>query len=538
MDIQDVDSLIAQTAALSWEDPSSQLETLPQELIPSEVLPLVGKIISQKTQHNQTVHAALVKAWFFANPFSFAVLGPNLFLFKFSDQSHISRILSNVWNVNGSLLAIQVWKPSATIMDLPLFEVPFWIQIHGLPLQNMTIKNAIAIGKGLGQFMKVEDNSGETMAFRSYLKVLVSIDVHKPLIFGFNFNRGDGSHCWVGLKYERLDVYCTDCGKIGHHQTSCLARLVEKHPNRYQISLKVNVFSNLPVSMSAASATVNHQESVISLGLNSNTPCFPSLTPKENQQNICTSSKNPLSKPSPALWSQPPKSVTTPPQDLPCTTYTLAVTMEKTIEHTLNALSLFHNPIQLFSNTTSPSTSQSIPNPSSKLNQLDPHQEKPSTIGQIKPISPIDTSPTTNNHSITPNTTENTCLSAKITAERTPYNTRHTKKPIISIQDRPPLSNPTTSISPYCNENKKRPCPTDFLSPTRKSPGAVADIAEPPNSAPSNFLTYSPGSMELKPARALFKAARKGKSKIGPAVNEPIVATKKKGGCAKPPQIQ
>jgi hypothetical protein len=49
--------------------------------------------------------------------------------------------------VNGSLLAIQVWTPSATIKDLPLFEVPFWIQIHGLPLQNMSIKNAIAIGK-------------------------------------------------------------------------------------------------------------------------------------------------------------------------------------------------------------------------------------------------------------------------------------------------------------------------------------------------------------------------------------------------------
>jgi hypothetical protein len=150
MDTQDVDSLIAQTVALSWEDPSSQLETLPEELIPTVLLPLVGKSISQKTQHNQTIHVALVKAWFFANPFSFAVLGPNLFLFKFSDQTHISRIMSNVWNVNGSLLTIQVWTPSATIMDLPLFEVPFWIQIHGLPLQNMSIKNAIAIGKGLG----------------------------------------------------------------------------------------------------------------------------------------------------------------------------------------------------------------------------------------------------------------------------------------------------------------------------------------------------------------------------------------------------
>jgi hypothetical protein len=44
--------------------------------------------------------------------------------------------------------------------------------------------------------------------------------------------------------------------------------------------------------------------------------------------------------------------------------------------------------------------------------------------------------------------------------------------------------------------------------------------------------------MESKPVRALFKAARKGKSKIGLAGFEPDVATEKKGGCAKPLQNQ
>ena len=103
-----------------------------------------------KTQNNQTVNATLSKAWFFANPFFFAVLGPNVFLFKFTEKDHITRILNKVWNVNGFLLAIQTWYPSATLRDLSLQVVSFWIQVHGLPLQNMTIKNSIAIGKGLG----------------------------------------------------------------------------------------------------------------------------------------------------------------------------------------------------------------------------------------------------------------------------------------------------------------------------------------------------------------------------------------------------
>ena len=60
------------------------------------------------------------KPSFFAIPFSFVVLGPNLFLFKFSKKEHASKILKNVWNVNGYLLSIQVWSPSDT---LSLFQL-------------------------------------------------------------------------------------------------------------------------------------------------------------------------------------------------------------------------------------------------------------------------------------------------------------------------------------------------------------------------------------------------------------------------------
>ena len=83
---QDIDALITQTAALTWEDPSSQLETLPKDLVKPNLLPLLRQVISQTTQNNQSVNAALTKVWFFAIPFSFAVLGPNTFLFKFTDK--------------------------------------------------------------------------------------------------------------------------------------------------------------------------------------------------------------------------------------------------------------------------------------------------------------------------------------------------------------------------------------------------------------------------------------------------------------------
>jgi hypothetical protein len=45
---QELEALIAQIAAISWDDPSSQLETIPLEQVDSELIPLVGHIISQK----------------------------------------------------------------------------------------------------------------------------------------------------------------------------------------------------------------------------------------------------------------------------------------------------------------------------------------------------------------------------------------------------------------------------------------------------------------------------------------------------------
>jgi hypothetical protein len=248
----DIDTLKAQTVALSWEDPSSEIEALTPEPLADECLPLVGHVISQRTQNNQAVHAALNKAWEFAVPFSFAVLGPNKFLIKLSKPEHSVKILQQVmWNVNGSLLILKQWQPQATLAELPLNKAICWVQVHGLPLINMTLKVAISIGKGMGNLIKVDELNGDKKTFRSYLRLLVEFDVRNPLKPGFSFKRDGGESLLIFLKYERLDAYCVSCGRIGHNQSHCMAPPKERFPKRYEISFKHNIFSNiLPASPS------------------------------------------------------------------------------------------------------------------------------------------------------------------------------------------------------------------------------------------------------------------------------------------------
>jgi hypothetical protein len=122
----DMESLIASTKALSWDDPTSQIASLSSEIVSDACLPLVGHVISLKTQNNQSVYVALAKAWEFAVPFSFAVLGPNKFLFKLSKPEHLSRIIKQVtWNVNGFLIILQQWQPQATLNELTFLTAPF-----------------------------------------------------------------------------------------------------------------------------------------------------------------------------------------------------------------------------------------------------------------------------------------------------------------------------------------------------------------------------------------------------------------------------
>lgn len=54
-------------------------------------------------------------------------------------------------------------------------------KIHDLPLDHITLDNAIKIGKALGSLIKVEEDPLYGLAFREYILIKVEIDITKPL---------------------------------------------------------------------------------------------------------------------------------------------------------------------------------------------------------------------------------------------------------------------------------------------------------------------------------------------------------------------
>jgi hypothetical protein len=82
--------------------------------------------------------------------------------------------------------------------------------------------------------------------------MLVEVDVFEPSKPSFPFRREEAEPVWISLKYERLDIYYTNCGRIGHKNPSCRAPTEDFVKEKYKISLKVNIFSKLLPCVSGA----------------------------------------------------------------------------------------------------------------------------------------------------------------------------------------------------------------------------------------------------------------------------------------------
>lgn len=242
----DLEALIAQTEALGWDDSDSLLESISLDNPNPSTHGLVGQIISQKPLTAAVVRSTTTTAWSFAAPFTFEEIAPYRYLFAFSKQQHVDRILSQTpWNIRGSLLALKRWSPLLALKEIEIHSCAFWVQIHGLPLMGMTIKTAIRIGKALGNILEVDDLATPGIICRGFLRIRVELDTRKSLVPGFNLPRRGLAPARIQFKFERLSDYCNNCGLINHKRPSCPLPLVPLTQDKYGISLKASTSSRL-----------------------------------------------------------------------------------------------------------------------------------------------------------------------------------------------------------------------------------------------------------------------------------------------------
>ncbi|MBA0664005.1 hypothetical protein Goklo_004081, partial [Gossypium klotzschianum] len=84
------------------------------------------------------------------------------------------------WTFNNHLLILCKLKRGEDPLKIPLVFVPFWVQIHDVPVGLFSENLAIQLGNFIGVFLEY-DASNLGKENRNYMRIRVQIDVRKPL---------------------------------------------------------------------------------------------------------------------------------------------------------------------------------------------------------------------------------------------------------------------------------------------------------------------------------------------------------------------
>lgn len=154
------------------------------------------------------------------NTMETTLIGDNLYLFSFMEAESQERILNKQsWNYRGAVVLLDAPHDQVSPADFGQFWVPFWVQIHGLPIRAMNRIVAEELGALIGEVLEVCcDESGAAVGRCTHIRV--RLDVRKPLVRWINMNIGGVSRK-VMFRYEKLADFCYACGRLDHLVKHC-----------------------------------------------------------------------------------------------------------------------------------------------------------------------------------------------------------------------------------------------------------------------------------------------------------------------------
>nr|KYP48764.1 hypothetical protein KK1_029566 [Cajanus cajan] len=112
-------------------------------------------------------------------------------------------------------------------IQIPLYTVPFWLQLHNLPTDFMTPMVGQKLGDYIGSFQEYDEKNSSNGSFLEYLK------------------GGDSQD--ILFKYERLGPFCFYCGLMGHLDDDCEQLFITLHDDdhrKWGIEIRADPRSN------------------------------------------------------------------------------------------------------------------------------------------------------------------------------------------------------------------------------------------------------------------------------------------------------
>ncbi|KAF5468807.1 hypothetical protein F2P56_012927 [Juglans regia] len=186
-----------------------------------EELSLVGKIWVGRSINQAVVESTMAKVWKISKRAKFKGLGDNVYVMVFANQADKQRILEGrPWLFDNQLFVIMQYDGFTPPSKINFKRECFWIQMHELPLICMNKVRGEIIGGTVGRVKEV-DTQEDGCGWGEYLRVLIEVDLEKPLARGRSITVR-GKHLWTHFKFEKLPHICFSCGCILHREQGCI----------------------------------------------------------------------------------------------------------------------------------------------------------------------------------------------------------------------------------------------------------------------------------------------------------------------------
>ncbi|KAK8691214.1 hypothetical protein V6N13_074732 [Hibiscus sabdariffa] len=182
---------------------------------------LLGKLLSPRLTNGNAVVRTFTNIWE-EEQAEVLPLKHGMFLFKFPGEQQRSSILRRSPSLfKGDPLMTIPFDPSLSLNDHDFSKILYWVRIHELPLNMVTVDIAALIGSRFGKLIVVDTrhnlgNLGE------FFRLRVEIVVHNPLLRCVTVGKhADGRTRICPVQFEKLNKFCFNCGRLGHEIDLC-----------------------------------------------------------------------------------------------------------------------------------------------------------------------------------------------------------------------------------------------------------------------------------------------------------------------------
>ena len=144
-------------------------------------LSLFGHLLLDHHQNQRDLKNTLKAAWKMGSDLRIVEVGNNILQFKFSSRFQLEWVeKSGPWNFDNNLLFLCRWRKGLTSKNISFSYSPFWVQILGLPFENMTEEIRKDIGSKIGRVLEVDKRAMQVDQAK-FLRIRVEVPIDKSL---------------------------------------------------------------------------------------------------------------------------------------------------------------------------------------------------------------------------------------------------------------------------------------------------------------------------------------------------------------------